>query len=115
MSQLCVKRETALKLKQVGFNEACYWYSTEYKAFSFSGKNSDCMPDSVTLPTYQQTIAWLFEKQCHLHDYWLSDERKWGCDLYSRKGDLIYKADKLFENIEDAWDIAIAESLKMLD
>lgn len=129
MKHLFVPYELAVKLKEKGFDEHCpafmylYEHEVRFTLSTIANTNSSWLSSEdksfVSAPLYQQVIDWLHLKGFNLHDYWLPDEKMFGCDVYNLDGDLLFsdlaagKGGKYIKK-EEAWNKAIEEALKLI-
>lgn len=122
MKHLFVPYETALELKEKGFDESCLGYYNWKKVFAFMTmgvSNSDAeqaLPDgTVTAPIYQQVIDWFREK----HNIDIFCQRDWvggNCLGYCaniENDDGIIETET-YDNYYKALDKAIEEALKLI-
>jgi hypothetical protein len=64
-------------------------------------------------PTYLDVEEWFLENGYYLHSYYLTDECKFGCDIYDLKSNLLY-CSILHNRKQNAIDNAITEAIKIL-
>lgn len=132
MKHLFVPYELAVLAKEKGFDEECfgtwdiwdernpprllvmtypYYLGQEYaKRF-----HKTC----IIAPLYQQLIDWLHLKGFNLHDYWLPDDKQFGCDVYDTKGNLLFSDLVSFNGgkyntKQEAWNKALEEAFKLI-
>lgn len=130
LGDLFVSTEIAILAKEKEFDEPCLMFFhknrgldielVKTKKVTNSGLYSTINHDWITLPLYQQLIQWLFKKGYYLHDYYLSDEKKFGCDVYDLNGGLLFSdfardVGGKYNTIEESWDTAIKEALNFID
>jgi len=119
-----VTQEIAARLKDKGFDERCMasYNHNQNNLLVTSAflvhRNSTHPNGNVMAPTYQHAMGWLHRNGYNIHDYWIANAEAFGCDVYTIKGDLLFPHEtnysKLFEKIEDAWNVAINEALNKM-
>lgn len=96
MKDQFVPYESAVKLKELGFNEPCLAFYDCSKAFTYSPNNSKIYTIKILAPLWQQVFDWFrnrkgFESFIRFrHGYGNTSHSFYICDIFSQSGKSVY-------------------------